>query len=266
MLKDYFDELTDDLARESDRIRQYFASHVASAGANREDLVAKLLRSHILPAAGVETGLILSASGELSNQSDVVLVDRTSNGPLHGDRPIPLWLLESVYAVIEVKTQLTPTTIADSVQKSVRLKRLAPNYADSLGQQKITDTLFCLWSFECPDNLQLAKSNISSAMSGIPHHQHPDFIVVPGRFLWRGGHYYDVSANGQKGSPWHQMRLAEVNGDESQLLVPGFKMLDLGPNTLFTFLYWLNSWLYAAGPRRPNILAYYPVKEWGSLV
>lgn len=266
MLKAYFDDLTNDLRRESDRIRAFFATHKPSAGANRESLVANLLRGQLLPSIGVETGLVLAASGEFSNQADILLVDRSSNGALHGTRPIPLWLIEAIYTLIEVKTQLTPTTLSDSVKKCRRLKALPTNYADSLGRQNIKETLFCLWSFECPTDLQVAKKNILSALNGVPHDEQPDFIVVPGSFLWRGGHYFDISVNGQPGSPYRAMRLAQVAGDEAKLLEPPAEMMALGQNTLVTFIYWLNSWLYAAGPRRPDLVKYYPINDWGTVV
>ena len=60
MLKTYFDDLSADLAREIERIREFFATHKPSAGTNREDLVAKLLKSHVLPTVGVETVVLCS--------------------------------------------------------------------------------------------------------------------------------------------------------------------------------------------------------------
>jgi hypothetical protein len=265
MLKAYFDYLSADLTRESDRIRQFFATHRPSAGTNREDLVAKFLKSHILPTVGVETGLVLSSSGELSSQADIVLVDALSNGPL-GVRPIPLWLIEAVYGVIEVKTQLTPDTLKDSVNKCLRLKGLKTNFADSCGRQKIEETLFCIWSFEASKDLTHVKTQISDLLTGIPQREQPDFIVVPGRFLVRGGHYFDISTNGQPNSLYRQMRLKKVGDDPDKLLEPPLEMLDLGVNTLITFLHWLNSWLYAAGPRRPDMVQYYPIDDWGTKV
>lgn len=266
MLKRYFDDLTEDLARESERIRAFFATHALSAGINREELVARLLRAHIIPSVGVEAGLILARNEEFSNQADVILVDRQSNGPLYGPRRIPIWLKEAVYGVIEVKTQLSPSTLSDSVRKCVRLKRLPNSFADSLGRQKVTDTLFCVWAFRAPDDLQLVKANIESAISGLAQSEQPDLIIVPGCFLWRGGHYFDISTNGQPGSDFYQQRIQSIGGDLERLLIPSFEMLNLGTNALTVFFYWLNNWLYAAGPRRPDLIRYYPVDSWGEKV
>lgn len=265
MLEQYFSDVTADLNRNSQRIRTFFSTHAPSAGNNREDMVAKLLKEHILPLAGIGTGLVMSATGEFSNQSDVVLFDPASNGPIFQQSPIPIWLLEAVYSVIEVKTQLTPTTIADTIAKCRRFKTLPKRYSDSHGRQKISDHLFILWSFEAPNNTT-AKSNLISALSGVPQSEQPDFIVVPGKFLVRGGGYHDLSTNGQAGSSHYQSRLQAVGGDPNRLLPEPFEMLDLGDNTLTAFLYWLNSWLYAAGPRRPDLVSYYGNRNWGTRV
>jgi hypothetical protein len=265
LLKQYFDDLNADLNRSSERIRQFFATHAPSAGSNRESLVANLLKDYILPQAGVGSGLVMSATGEFSNQSDVVLYDPLSNGPLYRQSPIPIWLLEAVFGVIEVKTQLTPTTLRDSIAKCRRFKQLPKHYDDSFGRQKIVDHLFILWSFDAPSN-NTAKNNIVTELANVPHHEQPDFIIVPGRFVVRGGQYYDLSTNGQVGSQHYQERLAAVEGDSSKLLAQQFEMLDLGTNTLTAFLHWLNSWLYGAGPRRPNLLAYYGISTWGHRV
>jgi len=265
MLKGYFDDLTTDLTRESERIRRFFASHCPSAGSNREALVAKLLAGHILPCIGIEAGLVLSSSGEFSSQADILLVDRLSNAPLHGHRPIPLWLLEAIYGVIEVKTQLTPTEIADSVEKCVRFKSLQPRFDDSFQRQKIFDSLFCIWGFEAPQPAT-ARKNIEAVLSGLPRAQHPDFIVVPGSFIFRGGRYFELSSIGQAGSPDYNRKLAAAGGDPSKLLTEDFEMLELGTHTLVAYLYWLNSWLHGAGPRRPDMLAYYAPDVWGKKV
>jgi hypothetical protein len=266
MIKDYFDDANRDLSRESARMRRDFATHRHSAGTNREAIVADLLKRHLLPSVGIETGLVASASGDLSAQSDIILVDKASNIALHSQRPIPIWLVESVYAVIEVKTQLTPSTLSDSVNKCRRLKALPKNYADSFGRQSIYDTLFCLWSFEAPADLRVAKENISSAVASLKVDERPDFIVCPGSFLWQGGSYFDLGRNGQRGSPHYEMRLKEVGGDLEKLLNPSDEMIGMGDHSLFTFFYWINSWLFAAGPRRPDLVKYYPEMMLGNVI
>lgn len=261
MLKQYLEDLSDDLNRNSERVRQFFASHRLSAGENREELVANLLKDHILPMAGIGTGLVMSADGAFSNQSDIVLFDPLSNAPLFPQNPIPIWLLEATFGVIEVKTHLNPTELQDAVSKCKRFKSLRKNYADAIGRRHIDDHLFILWAFNAPSN-ETAKANIKAALSGIAEELQPDFIIVPGRFVMTGGGYRRLSTHGQVGSDAHRNNILHAGGDASRLATPSFNMLDLGSNTLAAFLIWVNSWIYAAGPRRPDLVAYYP-NEWG---
>jgi len=167
--------------------------------------------------------------------------------------------------VIEVKTQLTPSEIADSVEKCARFKSLPPRFDGSFQRQKIFDSLFCIWGFEAPQPAT-ARKNIEAVLSGLPPAQHPDFIVVPGSFIFRGGRYFELSSIGQAGSPDYNRKLAAAGGDPSKLLTEDFEMLELGTHTLVAYLYWLNSWLHGAGPRRPDMLAYYAPDVWGKKV
>lgn len=263
MLKQYLDDLTNDLNRNSERIRQFFATHHLSAGENREELVSNLLKEHILPMAGISTGLVMSANGAFSNQSDVVLFDPLSNAPLFPKNPIPIWLLEATFGVIEVKTQLSPTEIADAVAKCRRFKSLQKHFADGLGRRHLDTHLFILWAFEAPSNAT-AKTNIQAALQGVPDELQPDFVVVPGRFIVTSGEYRRLSLYGQIGSAAHAQAVAASGNNPLSMPVP-LQMLDLGPNTLAAFLIWVNSWIYAAGPRRPDLIPYYP-NQWGTSV
>jgi hypothetical protein len=264
LLKKHFENISDDLNRQSQRIRNFY-THAPSAGVSRENLVAKLLEGHLLPVAGVSTGIIASYSGEYSNQSDIVLFDPQSNGPIYKDGPAPIWLLEAVYAMIEVKTAFNKATLADVIDKCRRFKRFEKAYDDSHGRQKLSDHLFIMWAFEAPKD-HTAKENLLDAIADVPQCEQPDFVIVPGRFLVKGGHYHDLSSNGQAGSVHYQNRLNEVGGDISKLLEEPFEMLSLGQNSLIAFFHWLNSWIYAAGPRRPDLLKYYNIDIWGSKV
>jgi len=212
----------------------------------------------------IGTGLVMAADGSFSNQSDVVLFDPLSNAPLFPKNPIPIWLLEATFGVIEVKTNLSPTAIADAVAKCRRFKSLPTHFADGLGRRQLDSHLFILWAFEAPSNVT-AKTNITAALHDIPEELQPDFIVVPGRFIVTAGEYRRLSLHGQPGSLVHTQGMARAGGNHLHSRPIPLQMLDLGPNTLAAFLIWVNSWIYAAGPRRPDLVPYYPNK-WGTSV
>src|SRR5689334_15370628 len=109
---DYFSFVAQDLKQKSNLIRQWYATHKPSAGANREEMLQKLLRDFLPHRYTVSSGIALSASGEFSNQADIFVSDGLSSKPLI-DASVPVWLIESIYALIEVKTYLGPAEIAD---------------------------------------------------------------------------------------------------------------------------------------------------------
>jgi hypothetical protein len=178
----YFTEIAEELKRQSDGIRSSFSTHALSAGENREDLVADFLRNYLPRAFGIDTGLILSSEGQFSNQADLVIVDQFYNAPLYPNHSNKIWLVESVYAMIEVKTTLNPDTIRDSISKCIRFKRLKRNFQALPDKQKITESLFVLWAFNGPSN-QTIKQNITDVLKNVEVDDHPDFILIPNRTL-----------------------------------------------------------------------------------
>lgn len=259
----YFADISEELNRKSNKIKDYFATHKPSAGANREGLVANFLEEYLPKKFSISSGLILSSEGCFSNQADIIVADHMSNAPLFGENNEKLWLVESVYSLIEVKTQLTPTTIKDSFEKCRKFKRLKRNYAADFGRQNIKESLFVLWSFNAPTP-QKAKENIEAELKNIPREEQPDFIIVPGSILVAGGHYYELVTLGQPSTALYSQKLAQFGGNIDAALGKGHTFNILGENSLLAWLTWFSSWLHAAGERRAPLNEYVP-KEliWG---
>lgn len=262
----YFAAISEEMNRKSQKIRDYFATHKPSAGSNREGMVADFLEEYLPKKYSISSGLILSKDGSFSNQADIVVADHMSNAPLFGENKEKIWLVESVYSLIEVKTQLTPTTLKDSFEKCKRFKSLQRNFASDFGRQNIKESLFVLWAFEGP-SVQTAKENIKAELNNIPPEQQPDFIIVPGSFLVEAGQYYEISVLGQPASAHREKRLAQFCGNLQAALWPGYIVADLGENTLLAWLIWFSSWLHAAGERRAPLNEYVPQDLiWGKFV
>ncbi len=262
----YFADISEELNNKSNKIRDYFATHKPSAGSNREGLVAAFLEEYLPKKYAISSGLILSKNGCFSNQADIIVADQMSNAPLFGENNEKIWLVESVYSLIEVKTQLTPTTLKDSFEKCRKFKELTRSYASDFGRQNIKESLFVLWAFNAP-NPQTAKQNIENELQNIPREQQPDFIVVPGSFLVRAGHYYELSKLGQPSSEHRRQLLAKHGGNLAQALGRGFECAVMKENCLLAWLVWFSSWLHAAGERRAPLNEYVPKDLiWGQIV
>jgi hypothetical protein len=72
--------------------------------------------------------------------------------------------MESVYAMFEVKTTLSPDDIADSVSKCRRFKAMQRRF---LAPTSLGNSLFVIWAFNAPAPVTL-KANLAAALSDVP--------------------------------------------------------------------------------------------------
>lgn len=262
----YFAKVSEDLLSKSQQIKEFFATHKPTAGANRETEVANLLEEYLPSKYEISSGLILSKDGEFSNQADVIVADEMSNSPLFSSEKEKIWLVESVYSLIEVKTQLTPTTLNNSLEKCRRFKSLPRVFASDFGRQNVKESLFVLWAFEGP-SAEKIKDNFVESTKDIPRNEHPDFIVVPGSTIISAGEYHEFTKLGQPNSPRRNALISKYGNDLDKLLGEGCLVQNLGEDTLLAFLIWFTSWLHSAGERRADLVQYVPREHiWGKNV
>ncbi|GAA3488560.1 DUF6602 domain-containing protein [Streptomyces cremeus] len=99
-------------------------NHNGEAGTSREVLIQEFLSGY-LPAhvEAVHNVEVIAANGDVSPQSDIVLIDRGTPPftTLQGFRIIPN---ECVYGMIEVKTKLDGVQLADACNKISRLRSM----------------------------------------------------------------------------------------------------------------------------------------------
>ncbi|MGP3771814.1 DUF6602 domain-containing protein [Streptomyces sp. SDT5-1] len=102
-------------------------NHNGEAGTSREVLIQQFLSGY-LPAhvEAVHNVEVISTDGEVSPQSDIVIIDRGTPPftSLAGFRIIPN---ECVYGMVEVKTKLDKQQLLDSCEKISRLRRMPKN-------------------------------------------------------------------------------------------------------------------------------------------
>jgi len=256
----YFAEIANELKRKSDRVKEGFSTHALSAGQNREDLVGNFLREYLPKSFGIDTGLILSCEGEFSKQADLVIVDQLHNAPLFPSSTNKLWLVESVYALIEVKTDLTPSNLQDSLEKCVKFKRLKRNFQEVPQLPRISESLFVLWAFNGPSN-QTIKENITNAIKEMNIDEQPDFIIIPDQLLVTAGSYRRIVKFGMQGSQYQNEILQKYPGKTYTDLFEPYEFLFLNENSLFTWLIWITSWLKGAGIRSALLEAYVDISK-----
>jgi hypothetical protein len=266
-IHEYFADVADELNRKSARVRRDFATHRPSGGENRESVVGSFLKENLPMHFGVDTGLILAQSGEFTRQADLCIVDQTWNAPLYLTSPNRIWPIEAVYALIEVKTRLSPSNLSDAIEKCRRFKTLPRQFDDAPATPQITDSLFVLWAFEGP-SAATVKRNINKALEKVPRAEQPDYIVIPDSVVATAGSYRELARAGQPGSTYREQILRESGGDIEGVIGEPIEVLELGQHALLVFFLWLTSWLKRAGQRSAPLMAYLPTddRKYGRVV
>jgi hypothetical protein len=248
----YFRHHATELSRQAQHIGEMFAAHRPSSGSNKEQEIRKFFAEHLSGNIGVGTGLIASEE-TIATEQDVILYDRNSNSPLHGEGSKSIFLIETIYGLIECKSHLGRDEFLNSVEKFTKIDRLPRNLVSELGP-KIDDTLYCIFAFSGPDPETLVKYYEQAfARDGA---RVPDFIVVPNRYIVVGGKYRILAGFGKEGSGMRDDANAPLGN-----LQRFFDLYSAGDETLFIFFHYLQKWLWTAGSRKPNLLAYRPTDK-----
>lgn len=103
-------------------------SHSGERGRNNELVLAEFLKQNLPRRLTVSTGKVIAANGQESGQIDLIIHDRLNTPALMDAHAWSLVPVESVYAVISVKTTLTKPELGDAL-KSLQSVRALPRKA-----------------------------------------------------------------------------------------------------------------------------------------
>lgn len=154
--------------------------------ANREAFCRLFLQSHLPPSFRVTTGEIIDASGNITGQLDVVIVN--DNSPrltidATGSIIAPI-LADAVLSVIEVKTSLTTDSLKKALSQMRPVKALMPTHATLLtpNGNVIEDPLegkiiTGIFSFNPVGDIEDKVQEIITLYPGVV-----DFVVLPSSF------------------------------------------------------------------------------------
>lgn len=129
--------------------------HNLEKGLGNEETLRQLLRSFLPQRFSVAKGKLINAAGHLSKHIDVIIYDALNCPTLftdeHRNQILPI---EGVYAVIEVKTTLTSTTMRDAFENLNSVYQLQARINCSTNPL-VTHTPPCLKIFAFSDNRSL---------------------------------------------------------------------------------------------------------------
>jgi hypothetical protein len=238
---------------EASEIAETFKTHKQTSGSNKEKLIARFLENNLPGKFGFGTGLIVDNDAVFSNQADVVVYDRLNNKPLHSDSNASLFFVESVYALFESKSNLTPSELRDSIEKGRRFKLLRRQFAEFAPPTQV-ESLFVILAFDSAEPTTF-KNTFAEITKEIPQHERPDFVVIPDKLIIMSGSYHEITKVGAKGSEYRQ-QLEKLGPDAMTSRLQGGFQVNIGENSLLEFFVYFSSWLLRAGSRAVDPTSY----------
>jgi hypothetical protein len=135
--------------------------HAYDRGPGRERAVRDFFRERLPGRYGVGEGIVIDAHGD---QCDVVIYDDERTPVLSTEQSLTLWPYEAVYAVVQVKSRLTRSALAEAVSNITAFKRLKREENALVGGQGFVSgalAFFLLVTTAMLNNIQLGKLNLT---------------------------------------------------------------------------------------------------------
>ena len=129
-MKRHYAGLTERMLSEIESISAQM-SHQGEKGRNNEAIIAEFLNRHLPTRYTVSTGKVVGVGGTQSGQMDLIVHDRLETPSFIDAHQWSLVPIESVYAVISVKTTLTRGELRDAMA-SIESVRSLPRIAATI--------------------------------------------------------------------------------------------------------------------------------------
>lgn len=110
------------LAHQSQREMARLMPHYGERGRIAEEIIKNVLIKILPKRFSVGTGVIFSADGHVSAQTDIVIYDNFNNSPLLSEFGSCVFPVETVYATVEVKSVLDKRELRKSMDAIMRLR------------------------------------------------------------------------------------------------------------------------------------------------
>jgi hypothetical protein len=111
-----------DLAHRSQKELGRLMPHYGERGRIAEEIIKSVLEKTLPKRFSIGTGVIFSADGQISSQTDIVIYDNFHNSPLLSEFGSCVFPVETVYATVEVKSVLTRVELRKSMDAIMRMR------------------------------------------------------------------------------------------------------------------------------------------------
>ena len=127
-MKKYYDGIAERMLSEIETISGQM-SHQGEKGRNNELVLAEYLRQHLPGKYAVTTGKVVSADGEESAQTDIIIHDRFNGAAFMTSHAWSIVPIESTRMVISVKTTLHRAELQDAIRQIESVRKLTQTAA-----------------------------------------------------------------------------------------------------------------------------------------
>jgi len=234
LIKEVFESISEKMQSDFEKVTKLL-SHPGVKGTARENALMHYLRPHIPDKFEFSEGIIIDSFDHQSRQVDVIIHDRIAT-PFLQDRDLANVIpIESVYAVIEVKSTLTKDELTKCVENIKSVRSLKKNTITG----QISPTLGFVFAYDADSTLETIYKNFLEQSNHLTPEQQITCICVLNKGLIL---------------PIHKARLSSIT------LLPStdtlFAMHNNASNALLMFYLLLFQGLNSITVYPPNMMAY----------
>ena len=173
MLKEVFESISEKMQSDFEKVTK-LVSHPSVKGTARENALMKYLRPHIPDKFAFSEGIIIDSFEHQSRQVDVIIHDRIAT-PFLQDRDLANVIpIESVYAVIEVKSTLTKDELTKCIANIKSVRSLKKNTITG----QISPTLGFVFAYDADSTLETIYRNFLELSKDLPPEEQITCICV----------------------------------------------------------------------------------------
>lgn len=186
MMKKHYDGLSKRMLSEIECISELM-SHPGEKGRSNEFVLAEFLKRNLPQRLAISTGKVIAADGQESGQIDLIIHDRLSTPALVDAHAWSLVPVESVYAVISVKTTLTKPELEDAARSIQTVRSLprkaaiffAGNQALNLDEQQVLRPRAFIFAFKSSwATAESAENTFRAVLNDIDDSLRPNGVCI----------------------------------------------------------------------------------------
>jgi hypothetical protein len=114
-MEEFYALVSDELLNKLKQIKVFIKKHSSTIGLLTEEILRTFLKNYLPKRVTVEQGFVRSKTGRLSKQCDIIIYDSHNYAPFYRINDVVVVPVDSVIAIIEVKTTLNKSIFRDTL-------------------------------------------------------------------------------------------------------------------------------------------------------